>query len=97
VENIQIRPLQQKAMKNKETLTATCATIALIGIASRALAASGGKGEGSGVLIILFLTFGALIIVFQFIPGVVLFVSMIKGLFGKEKETIVAKESVKNH
>jgi hypothetical protein len=84
-------------MKTKEKLTAACVTIALIGIASRALAATGGKAEGSGVLIILFLAFGALIIVFQLIPGVVLFVSMVKGLFGKEKETVAAKESVKNH
>jgi hypothetical protein len=84
-------------MKSKERLTAACATIALIGIASNALAAPGGREEGSGALIILFLAFGALVLVFQLIPGAVLFVSMIKGLFGKAKEAIVVKESGNSH
>ncbi len=84
-------------MKTKERLTTACAALAFMGIASQALAAAGGKGEGSSILIILFLTFGALIIVFQLIPGVVLFVSMIKGLFGKGKETVAVKESTGRH
>ncbi len=46
-----------------------------------AFAASGGEGRGISILLILFLGFAALIIVFQFIPGLVLFVTMIKGLF----------------
>lgn len=85
-------------MKTKGRLTAAWALIALLGIACQAMAASGGKTEGSSsILIILFLTFGALIIVCQLIPGVILFVSMIKGLFGKEKETVAVKESVNHH
>ncbi len=80
-------------MKGKERLTAGCASFALMVIASQALAASGGKGEGNGILIILFFAFGALIIVFQFVPGVLLFVSMIKGLIGKEKEAVAVKEN----
>ncbi len=79
-------------MKITERLMLSCASIALIGIASQALAASGGKTEGNGLLVILFLTFGALIIVFQLIPGVLLFVSMVKGLFGKGKEAVAVKE-----
>ncbi len=84
-------------MKTKERWMAALASITLLGIADQVLAASGGKTEGSSILIILFLTFGALIIVFQLIPGVILFVSMIKGLFGKEKATVAAKESVNRH
>lgn len=84
-------------MKSKDRLTAACATIALIGIATNALAAPAGREEGSGVLIILFLAFGALVLVFQLIPGAVLFVSMVKGLFGKVKETVAVKESGNNH
>jgi hypothetical protein len=49
-----------------------------------ALAADGGEVKGSTLLLILFLGFAALIIVFQFIPGLVLFVTMLKGLFTRE-------------
>lgn len=47
-----------------------------------ALAAAEVDPEGSGVLIVLFLGFGALIILFQFIPSLILFGSMVKGLLG---------------
>ena len=46
-----------------------------------ALAAKGNEVKGSSILLILFLGFGALIVVFQFIPGMMLFFSMLKGLF----------------
>ncbi|HTY20544.1 MAG TPA: hypothetical protein VMC44_02795 [Geobacteraceae bacterium] len=46
-----------------------------------ALAAGGTVAKGSSLLLILFLGFFALIVVFQFIPGLVLFFSMLKGLF----------------
>ncbi len=45
------------------------------------LAAEGHNGKGTGILLVLFLGFAALIIVFQFIPGLVLFASMLRGLF----------------
>jgi len=45
--------------------------------------ASGSQGvSDAGLLVWLFLGLGALIIAFQFLPGLVLFCSMIKGLFG---------------
>ena len=94
--NFPTRPLGEKTMKSKERLAVSCASFALMVVASQALAASGGKGEENGILIILFFAFGALIIVFQFAPGVLLFVSMIKGLFGNEKEAVAAKESGDN-
>jgi hypothetical protein len=57
------------------TLTATLALVV------PAFAANGSEPEGSGLLIILFLGFGALIVVFQLVPGLVLFVTMVKELF----------------
>jgi len=57
-----------------------------------ALAADGSEMKGSTLLLILFLGFAALIIVFQFIPGLVLFVTMLKGLFTREPKK--AAESV---
>jgi hypothetical protein len=46
-----------------------------------AFAANGSEAKGSSFLLILFLGFAALIVVFQFIPGLVLFASMLKALF----------------
>lgn len=49
---------------------------------SQALAASGTpEGEGLGFLAMLFIGFGVLIIVFQFIPGILLMFGMLKGVF----------------
>jgi hypothetical protein len=39
------------------------------------------QAEGSGLLVTLFLGFGAVILVFQLVPGMLLLGSMIKGLF----------------
>ena len=56
-------------------------TIAAVLVAvSQVMASSGGNGEPLSILAILFMGFGALIIVFQVFPAVVLFVGMIKGL-----------------
>jgi len=71
------------------TILATLAAVA------PALAANAAAPTGSPILIILFLGFAALIVVFQFIPGLVLFASMLKGLFTrvpkKAAETLSAK------
>jgi hypothetical protein len=45
------------------------------------LASSGQEIMGTGLLALLFLGFGSFIIVCQFIPGLALFCSMLKGLF----------------
>jgi hypothetical protein len=55
--------------------------LAMLGWAAPAIAASNGVAKGTSILLILFLGFAALIIVFQFIPGLVLFFSMLRGLF----------------
>lgn len=69
--------------------------IAMLLIAcSSAIAASGAESEGNGLLVTLFLGFGALIIAFQLVPGLILFGSMLKGIFSKSVgETSLAKES----
>ena len=63
-----------------------------------AWAASASTEEGSGLLVILFLAFGGLIIVMQLVPGLLLFVGMLKGLFSatREKTTIAASEEGNN-
>jgi hypothetical protein len=75
------------------TLIVTLASVA------PALAAEGSIVKGSSILLIIFLGFAALIIVFQFIPGLALFVSMLKGLFTrspkKAAETVSGKQGEK--
>ncbi|WP_298267653.1 hypothetical protein [Geobacter sp.] len=63
--------------------TATKTLALILAATTSALAASGAETEGNGFLVTLFLAFGALIIAFQLVPGVLLFASMIKGLFSR--------------
>ena len=49
--------------------------------ATPALASSDPETMGGSLLVLLFLGFGALIVVFQLIPSLLLFGSMLKGLF----------------
>lgn len=53
---------------------------ALLVTVSQVMASGGGNGEPLSILMILFMGFGALVLVFQIFPAVVLFVGMIKGL-----------------
>ena len=64
--------------------TLTNTMIALLATAAPALAASGAAADEYGFLTILFLAFGAAIVVFQMVPAAVLFCSMLKGLFTSE-------------
>ncbi|GFE60745.1 hypothetical protein [Geobacter sp. AOG2] len=62
--------------------TVSATLLSLMITATRALAAGGvSEGEGLGLLATFFIAFGILIVMFQFIPGVMLFVGMLKGLF----------------
>jgi hypothetical protein len=54
----------------------------LIMLAGSAFADTGAGSAGNGWLWILFLGVAAVIVVFQLIPSVILFSSMLKGLFG---------------
>jgi hypothetical protein len=49
-----------------------------------ALAAGGTETAGTSLFTILLVVFGALVVVGQFIPGMVLFTGMMKGLFGTD-------------
>ncbi len=49
--------------------------------ATNALATSGGEPVELSFMTILFMGFGAVIIVFQLVPGVILFAGMLKGIF----------------
>jgi hypothetical protein len=52
--------------------------------ASSAFAAAETGTEGGSFLLTLFIGFFALIVVFQLVPAVILFVGMLKGLFARE-------------
>ncbi len=54
--------------------------IAVLGWVVPAFAA-GGNDTGTSFLLIMFLGFFAVIVVFQFIPGLVLLYNMLKGIF----------------
>lgn len=62
-----------------KTLMITVA--AIVATTTPVSASSGPETIGTSLLVILFLAFGALIVVCQSIPGLVLFFSMMKGLF----------------
>ncbi|GAB7026916.1 hypothetical protein [Geotalea toluenoxydans] len=71
------------------------ALLAFMGSISTAFAANGAEKTEPSLLLYLFLGFGALIIVFQAIPGIMLFFSMLKGIFVAPKERVLAKKSDK--
>ena len=69
--------------------TLYAAALALLITGTQALAAGGGGGEeGMGLLAMFFIAFAALIILFQFIPGLMLLGGMLAALFkSSEKKT----------
>ena len=64
-------------MRNR---TVTMAIASVLGFTSFAFAASGAEYEGSGLLLALFIGFGSLVVASQFIPGMVMLYSMLKGI-----------------
>ncbi len=54
--------------------------------ASSAFAAAATEKGSSSLLLTLFLGFFALIVVFQLVPAVLMFVGIVKGLFSRQKE-----------
>lgn len=75
--------------------TARNALLAFIGSITTAFAANGAEKAEPSIGLYVFLGFGALIIVFQAIPGIMLFVSMLKGILVAPKEQVLAKKSDK--
>ena len=67
--------------------------VALLVTVSQVMASGGGNAEPLSILMILFMGFGALILVFQIFPAVVLFIGMVKGLLApavKKEEAAAA-------
>jgi hypothetical protein len=86
---------KEVAMNTKRTVTGSLVVAGLCA-AWPALAATAEGNGGIGFWVILFLAFGALIIAFQFIPAVVMFASMMKGLFRRaETEAGAGKRAEK--
>ena len=85
--------------RKEDAMKTIMRVIAILGITtSLALAGEGGETMGTSLFVILFLGFGALIIVCQLIPGLMLFCSMMKGLFGKAvKETLPATDETEGN
>lgn len=54
-------------------------TLAIVLTTSAAFGASGADNEGNSILVWMFLGFGALIVVFQTVPALLLLYSMVKG------------------
>lgn len=64
---------------------------AFLGSATAAIAAEGAATGGTSPLVIFFLTFFALVVVFQLVPGLLLFVSALRALFsGARKQAPAA-------
>ena len=67
--------------------TVSATLLSLMITATRALAAGGvHEGEDLGLLATFFIAFGILIVLFQFVPGIMLFVGMLKGIFSADGE-----------
>ena len=65
----------------KSAISTLCTTVIATTATTAAWAAAGPRAEGVGLLTWLFLGFGALIVVGQCVPALVLFVSMVRSLF----------------
>lgn len=66
--------------------TVYATVLSLIITATQALASGGAEGEGLGLITTFFIGFGVLIVLFQFVPGLMLFGCMLKGLFSKSEK-----------
>lgn len=58
----------------------------LLAMVMPAVAAGGGETNGISLLVILFLAMGALVVVFQFIPALMLLYGALKGLFARNPD-----------
>lgn len=62
------------------------ASTMILAMVTPALAAGGGEPHGISLLVILFLAMGALVVVFQFIPALMLLYAALKGLFARNPD-----------
>ncbi len=74
----------------KTTLRNTLIALLTFSSSSVFAASTAGAGEG-GLLVSLFLGFFALIVVFQLVPAALMLVGILRGLFGRDRETVKVK------
>lgn len=76
----------------KTTILKTALALLGAGASSAFAATTGTAAEGSGPLVWFFIGFGVMVIMLQAVPALILFVSMLKGLFAaSEKEATLPK------
>lgn len=61
--------------------TLSMIALSLLTTVSNALASGGAEAEGLGLMTALFVAFGVLIVLQQFVPGLMLLGGMLKGMF----------------
>jgi hypothetical protein len=81
---------KEEAMKFK-----TAILTGIILTATPALASSDVETAGPSLLVFLFLGFGALIVACQVVPSLMLFCSMLKGLFNNTAQSTIPKTGAK--
>ena len=81
-------------MNAKSTLTALCSAITLsLATSTCAFAADTHKVYASGILVLIFIGFVALVVVVQMIPAIITLCGMIKGLASNRKEAAAEARS----
>jgi hypothetical protein len=77
---------------NMKPIIKTILAISLF-CATSAIAASGAENDGNGLLLSMFIGFAAVIVAFQFLPGILMFLGMTKGIFSSRKSEIETGKS----
>ena len=76
----------------KTTILKTVLVLLGAGVSSAFAASTGAAADGGGPLVWFFIGFGAMVIMLQAVPALILFVSMLKGLFAaSDKEAALPK------
>jgi hypothetical protein len=78
-------------MKAKSLLTVTSGIIMNLAASTGAFAADTHKVYASGILVLVFIGFVALVVVVQMIPAIITLVGMLRSLASERKETATAK------
>ncbi|MDD2309137.1 MAG: hypothetical protein PHH91_06100 [Desulfuromonadaceae bacterium] len=73
----------------KTNMIKTVIALVVASATSAYAAVTGAAGEGSGPLVWLFIGFCALIVMLQAVPAVILFISMVRGLFSASEKKVV--------
>jgi hypothetical protein len=82
-------------MNAKSTLTALCSAMTMtLATSTGAFAADTHKVYASGILVLVFIGFVALVVVVQMIPAIITLCGMIKGLVN-DRKTVAAKATTK--